>query len=133
MARSASQSRLRGGVGIAILAVCVAGAAHGQAPGVEARLAGTPAKPVCVMVDIAGHTAGGLDCINQTLDDTTDRAQAAAAPHTDAPTIGSSPTRLGEANVAATRQRLGSSFGTSVIPQRPPQPVPPPPLGRSHP
>lgn len=87
------------------------------------------AKTPCVMVDIAGHRTGDLDCTNQTLAKVAGRAQAATTPQVGVPTIGSSPTALGEANVAATRERLGSSFGTSVIPQRPVQTYAPP-LGR---
>jgi hypothetical protein len=90
-----------------------------------AAATGTIGKAPCVVAEGAGR----LDCVNQALADTAARAQAAATPHTDAPTIGSSPTTLGEANVAATRERLGSSFGKSVVPQRPAQTFAPP-LGR---
>lgn len=102
----------------------------------SAAPAQTGETPPCVVTEVAGASAGRLDCLNQGLAGAAARAQVAAqasaakTPAADIPTIGSPPTALGQANVAATRERLGSSFGLSVIPQRPAQAFAPP-LGRA--
>ncbi len=112
-----------------LMLVAGAGVSLAQTSSVDPRVASRASKAPCVMVDVAGQKAGDLDCANQALSSAVHRAQAASQPNLDVPTIGSSPSALGEANVAATRERLGSAFGVSVNPQRPDATYAPP-LGR---
>src|SRR5262249_19507383 len=88
-----------------------------QAP---AKIGGKPSDP-CVSVDIAGRRAGAADCAARKLQDAAKAAQEKAQGQKtpDIPTATSPDTKIGVANDAATRQRLGDSFGKSVVPQRP--------------
>lgn len=85
------------------------------------RIGGETPSSLCVVVDIAGHKVGHLDCASQKLEAAARTAQAQARAPIDTPVIdATSPdVRTGVANQTATRQRMGSSFGTSVQPQRP--------------
>jgi hypothetical protein len=98
----------------------------------EPRIGGKTHDP-CVAVDIAGHKAGDTDCAAQKLQDAAKAAQDRAKdqPVPNVVTATSPDTKIGVANEAATKQRLGDNFGKSVLPQRPtPPPLEPSPLAR---
>lgn len=101
--------------------------------GAETRIGGPPPGP-CVVVDIAGHRAGHLDCATDRLQAAADTAQAQARSAIETPVIGAgSPDhQTGVANQTATRLRMGNALGNSVHPQRPNRPVHPP-RGGGHP
>ena len=90
---------------------------------------GNKSADPCVAVDVAGRKAGTQECAAQKLQD----AATSAQNHTDQgrdtanlPTATSHDTKIGVANQTATKQRLGSNFGKSVLPQRPNIPPPAP-------
>lgn len=89
---------------------------------------GGPAPGPCVVVDIAGHRAGHLDCATDRLQAAADSAQAQTRAAIDTPVIGagSPDIQTGVANQTATRLRMGNALGNSVHPQRPNRPVYPP-------
>jgi hypothetical protein len=115
----------------AITAIAVAGlaptgstAARAQAvapaderePTTSARRIGTSAPPPCVVVDIAGHRAGHLDCATQRLTEAARDAQRQAETARDVQVsgAGSPDVEVGVASRSGTRLRLGPAFGTSV-------------------
>lgn len=110
----------------------VAAARTDPASPARARIGVATRTRVCVVVDIAGHKAGELECATQALQEAARTAQAQAragldpsVTHARSPDI-----RTGVASQSATRQRLGRAFGISVHPQRP---VPGPSRGRPTP
>lgn len=154
-AASPSVSPLYGRVSLALLVLCLTSAgstamAQDAAPAAEPRepdlvlppvtveaepianppqtRIGGPAPGPCVTVDIAGHRAGHLECATDRLQAAADTAQAQSRSAIETPVIGagSPDVQTGVANQTATRQRMGNTFGTSVHPQRPNRPVPPP-------
>jgi len=81
-----------------------------------------PAPEVCVTATIGGDPNLYLNCLNQDLAHEAARqadrqAQLQAVVGNSLP---SSPTGQGLFNETATHERLGTSFGHSVYPQRPP-------------
>lgn len=96
---------------------------------------GGPAPGPCVIVDIAGHRAGHLDCATDRLQAAADTAQAQTRAGIDTPVIGagSPDIQTGVANQSATRLRMGNALGNSVHPQRPNRPVYPPRGGGGRP
>jgi hypothetical protein len=75
----------------------------------------------CVDVQVGSERLTDLDCINRQLRLHVEREHAAPAlPPIDAH---SSSTAVGTANQAAAQQMMGSAFGKSGQPQRPPPPV----------
>lgn len=84
-------------------------------------IGGKPADAPCVIVDIAGHRAGHLDCASQRLQEAANIAQGQARAGIDAPVpkAGSPDVQLGVANQTATRLRMGNALGRSVHPERP--------------
>lgn len=78
------------------------------------------ASPGCVSVVVDGQAALSYDCLSQQM-------QPKAGPST--PGIGSEaiiqkgPNAMGLVNPATTSNRMGSNFGTSAYPQRPPRPI----------
>ncbi|QHI97409.1 hypothetical protein GT347_05065 [Xylophilus rhododendri] len=101
----------------ALLALCHA--AHAQAP---ARQAPSGAQG-CVEVEANGQTVRSLGCLSEKL---APPAQAAPRPGaaTGAEALVQQPgNALGVFNRAATANRMGSNFGVSVYPQRPPAPA----------
>ncbi|PLP98484.1 hypothetical protein [Cupriavidus pauculus] len=77
-----------------------------------------PAKPACVDVEVNGERAPSYACLTQQL----------APPHnakTEQRQLGSESianrpsNQLGLYNRAATEHRMGNTFGSSVLPQRP--------------
>ncbi len=98
----------------------------------EPRIGGHNTAP-CAAADTAGRKAGDTDCAARKLQDAAKAAQDRAKdqPIPNVPTATSPDTQIGVANEAATKQRLGDSFGKSVLPQRPTPPPPEPsPLAR---
>jgi hypothetical protein len=77
-----------------------------------------PAGQACMSVTAGNAVA--LSCINAEQRALVQQHQATVAATT--PSQNSAPQSLGLFNQAATREHLGSNFGHSVIPQRPPPP-----------
>jgi hypothetical protein len=96
-----------------------------------ARIGIAPAPP-CVIVDVAGHRAGHLDCAAQTLTRAARRARrdAEAARAVTVAQAGSPDVQVGVASRSGTRLRLRERFGVSVRPPAAPARVPSSPLGR---
>ena len=88
------------------------------------RIGGEPIPEPCIVVDIAGHKAGHLDCATLRLQEAANLAQAEARAGIDTPIpqAGSPDTEIGIAHEAATRLRMGSALGRSVTPERPVRP-----------
>ncbi len=79
----------------------------------------------CVVVDIAGHRAGHLDCAAQALEEAARiaRRDAAAARDISVAQAGSPDVQVGVASRAGTRLRLRENFGVSIRPPAVPAPV----------
>jgi hypothetical protein len=115
------------GAGLTLLLVTTAAVRAGDGPIIGADPRPAPDGP-CVEVEIGGERASSLACLNLRLKREVERVQPAAnTPPLDA---ASSAVRVGGIDEAAVRQQLGSNFGKSVVPQRPPPPVFAAPLGR---
>lgn len=84
---------------------------------------GAEATAGCVFVEEPGDVASRLACLQQRLRTAARRAQRLAQPPAAPLDARSTDTRVGLANEAATRQRMGNQFGVGVHPQRPPAPV----------
>lgn len=91
---------------------------HAAEPAVTATAATDTAA--CIEVEVDGVRAPSYNCLSQKL-------QPKATPNsTTPPQMGSEaivqrpPNQLGLFNRAATSNRMGNTFGTSVYPQRPP-------------
>lgn len=86
------------------------------------RIGGAPGASPCVIVDIAGHKAGHLDCATDRLQAAADTAQSQARAGIDAPVVGagSPDIQTGVAHQGATRLRMGDALGRSVHSERPP-------------
>jgi hypothetical protein len=94
-------------------------------PGAWAQAASPAAGHVCVDVRLGTEATGYLDCLNAELRDIVEQQQGRQQV-TQMAAQGSlpiAPTQAGLFNQTATAERLGSNFGKSVLPQRPPQPV----------
>lgn len=87
----------------------------------ETHIGGKAPDGPCVMVDIAGHKAGHLDCATRALTEAARIAQEQTRAGIDAPVVGagSPDVRTGVANQTATRLRMGKALGRSVHPERP--------------
>ncbi|MGO3842593.1 MAG: hypothetical protein ACTJHY_08150 [Alcaligenes pakistanensis] len=78
------------------------------------------ASPGCVSVVVDGQAALSYDCLSQ---------QMQPKPGPSTPGVGSEaiiqkgPNAMGLVNPATTSNRMGSNFGTSAYPQRPPRPI----------
>lgn len=86
----------------------------------------TEVAPSCVEIEVNGERIRDYECFSGLL------KPKAVSPAATVPQLSSEqrirqpPSALGLANRAATQQRMGSTFGVSTQPQRPP-PIPPPP------
>jgi hypothetical protein len=81
-----------------------------------------PSHDTCVDVQVG--SAQSYECINQKLAATAHQAHNAGA---QAPYSANSPGNVtGQFNESATRNRLGTNFGKSVTPERPPAVYTPP-------
>jgi hypothetical protein len=99
-------------------AACLLAAPLLGAAGADAQ----PTQQSCV--DVKVGTAQSYSCLNQRLGAVA--RQAHEGTQTDAPYSATSPSNVtGQFNEDATRERLGTSFGHSVTPQRPPVANPP--------
>jgi hypothetical protein len=88
-----------------------------------AQSAGAP----CADVEIG--TARSYACLNQQLGRTAETAHTPSV--SSVPTASDPANRTGSFSEAGTRERLGSNFGKSAIPQRPLPPPPGPVLGHT--
>lgn len=77
--------------------------------------------PACIEVEVDGERVPAYDCLQRKLQPRPSAPRAAA----DRPPSGAeaivqrSSNQLGVFNRAATQTRMGNTFGTSVLPQRP--------------
>ncbi|WP_411886456.1 hypothetical protein [Polaromonas sp. YR568] len=84
----------------------------------------------CIEVEVNGEKTPSFACLTQKLRPAADARNASLPP----PALGSEAiilrpsNQLGLFNRAATSNRMGNTFGTSVYPQRPPPQVPATPL-----
>jgi hypothetical protein len=94
-----------------LLATCL------HTPGAHAQPADTT-QQTCVDVQVG--SAQSYDCLNQKLKSATQSAQRYSS-DSSAPYTANSPGNVtGQFNESATRNRLGSNYGKSVTPARPP-------------
>ncbi|QTB98629.1 hypothetical protein JYG33_11535 [Alcaligenes sp. SORT26] len=90
------------------------------------------ASPGCVSVVVDGQAALSYDCLSQQM-------QPKTGPGPSTPSMGSEaiiqkgPNAMGLVNPATTSNRMGSNFGTSAYPQRPPRPTAPSPFAPPNP
>jgi hypothetical protein len=99
------------------------------APACLAQTAPSNADGPCVDVQVGNEHVADLDCLNRKLRLGVEREHA--VPAVSAPIDAhSSSTAVGTANQAAAQQTMGSAFGKSAQPQRPPPPVFVPPLAQ---
>jgi hypothetical protein len=121
---------------LAVLAVSSASSpalaqAGGGAERDESGLAGDGKAPKrCVIVEIAGHRSGHLDCASQRLQDAARIARDQARRTIEVPQTGSPDVTVGVSSLSGTRLRMGNALGHSVHPQRPGQSFAAPRLGR---
>jgi len=89
-------------------------------------------SPGCVSVVVDGQAALSYDCLSQQM-------QPKAGTTPGAPGLGSEaiiqkgPNAMGLVNPATSSNRMGSNFGTSAYPQRPPRPSAPSPFAPPNP
>lgn len=80
-----------------------------------------PPAPAQPCTEVTAGSAKGYACLNQQLGAIARNTQRPSS--ADAPYSATSPSNVtGQYNQAATRERLGSNFGKSSQPQRPPPP-----------
>jgi len=80
------------------------------------------AEPLgCVEVSVAGYKAPDYNCLSRQMGNNPEGTAAAKSNQEaqDVPVDKRPPNQLGLATPAATSTRMGSTFGTSVKPQRP--------------
>ena len=88
------------------------------APQARTPSSSSPAQLPCVEVRIGQDSAGRLDCLNRELRAEVDKTAPTVAGD---PASGEPPSRLGQPTPAELKQRLGSAYGHSLVPQRPAQ------------
>lgn len=100
-------------IGLIAVMAAMSGMAGGHA------WAGTPGGTACVDVEVNGERAPSYTCLTQQL--TPSRDAKADERGLASESIANRPSnQLGLYNRAATEHRMGNTFGTSVLPQRPP-------------
>jgi hypothetical protein len=77
----------------------------------------------CVDVEVNGERVRDYDCLGKRLTPSGGAARPPAQYHSEE-IAGRPSNALGLANTEATRQRMGSNFGKSTLPQRPPRATP---------
>jgi hypothetical protein len=90
-----------------------------------------PEPSNCFDVEVNGqHAPPSFNCLTQKLQPTAPPAQQNGTPGLASEAIVNRPSnQLGLFNRAATSNRMGNTFGTSVFPQRPPSQFGPAPMG----
>ena len=101
-----------------LLAAC---AAHASEP----TPAQTQTEPACIEVEVNGERAPAYDCLTLKLNAAVSTAgKPRQDPRLESEQIATRPSNeIALFNRAATRQRMGNTFGRSVHPQRPPAPA----------
>lgn len=90
-------------------------------------------QPACVTVEVDGIRTLPYDCLSRQLAPPAPRAGAAKREASEAPSArsaGRPSNQLGLFNRSATSIRMGSNFGRSALPQRPPPSGPSPLIPR---
>lgn len=109
------------------LILITASALCASAPAAFAIEDGNPVAS-CIEVEVNGERAPSFSCLTQKLSPRTDDArQPVAALPSEAITQRPS-NQLDLFNRSATSERMGNTFGTSVYPQRPDNPIPASPI-----
>jgi hypothetical protein len=118
---SVSMQAWLGIFGAAVISLC--------APACLAQTPSSDGGGPCVDVQVGNERVADLDCLNRQL--RLHVEQEHAVPAVPAPIDArSSSTAVGTASEAAAEQTMGSAFGKSPQPQRPPPPVFVPPLAK---
>ena len=105
-----------------ILLVALALWAGGPACAADPPAGSNPTGGPCVDVQVGNERVPDYDCINRQFRLQAEHAHALAPPVAPVDTHSSS-TAVGTANQAAAQQMMGSAFGKSAQPQRPPPPA----------
>lgn len=92
--------------------------------------AATQEPPACIDVEVNGERVPSYECMSARLAPTADRTVPPAAQLASERTATRPSNEIGLFNQAATHQRMGNTFGSSVHPQRPPTPPPVSPVVR---
>lgn len=88
-----------------------------------------PSDASCVDVEVNGHRALSIDCLNRQLDPERTTDDRLGLPRLASEVVADMPSnQLGLFNRAATSVRMGNNFGRSAFPQRPPAPSLPSPI-----
>ena len=88
------------------------------------------APPACIDVEVNGQRVPSYECMSARLAPTADRTAPPAAQLASERTATRPSNEIGLFNQAATHQRMGNTFGSSVHPQRPSTPPPVSPVVR---
>lgn len=96
---------------------------------VAAEHGGNAPSASCIEVEVNGERAPSFSCLTQKMSPTAPPHRPPAASELASEAIVQRPSnQLGLFNRSATSQRMGNTFGTSVYPQRPDNPVPASPI-----
>lgn len=84
--------------------------------------------PSCISVEVNGSRSPSYDCLSRMMTPPDDAASHSLPQFDSAEVINRGGNQLGLFNRAATQIRMGSNFGHSVYPNKPPRTPPPNPL-----
>ncbi len=117
---------MRSRLAVALITVVAVGGL-GAAPSPSAAEPSQPAAETaagCVEVEVNGVRAPSFPCLTQKLRPRAQPAEGPSAQQLASEKIAQRPgNQLGLFNYSATSQRMGNTFGTSVLPQRPSVPT----------
>ena len=111
-------TRIRAKVATAATVAIVAGTSPAWAAPQEAPAS----RASCMEVEVNGERAPAYDCLSQQLSPTKRADNGHPAQLGSEAIINRPSNQLGLYNRAATEHRMGNTFGTSVLPQRPDTP-----------
>lgn len=86
--------------------------------------------PACIDVEVNGQRVPSYECMGARLAPAADRPAPPTGQLASERTATRPSNEIGLFNQAATHQRMGNTFGSSVHPQRPPTPPPVSPVVR---
>tara|TARA_A100001391_G_scaffold196567_1_gene175315 strand:- start:16952 stop:17320 length:369 start_codon:yes stop_codon:yes gene_type:complete len=78
----------------------------------------------CVTVEVNGHRALPLDCLQQRMTPSDGARRGAPASFGSEDIVRQTPNRIGQFSRSALRNRMGNTLGHGVRPQRPERPPP---------
>lgn len=106
---------------LAAIGLLTAGWLHAAEPVVVPASKAGKDDPACVEVEVDGVRAPSYNCLSQKLQPKTTPSNPNAPQMGSEAIIQRPSNQLGVFNRAATSNRMGNTFGTSVYPQRPPE------------